>query len=161
MMGYGLFFWMPSFIVRSHGLTLLEASLFFGAILLFGGMAGMWAGGWLGDRLGQLKKTRYVTVPALAFLMQSNRREARGIKVRQWLLMALRMLVIALLAFSLAHRRPVRGDVLEVLGPAVAGDLDELVDVDARLGHHPIMSRAQRAWITCCWRLAFAKQPAP
>lgn len=40
--------------------------------------------------------------PAIAMLMRSNRREARGIKVRQWLLMALRILVIALLAFSLA-----------------------------------------------------------
>ena len=40
--------------------------------------------------------------PAMKFLMQSNRREARGIKVRQWALMALRILVIALLAFSLA-----------------------------------------------------------
>lgn len=69
MMGYGLFFWMPSFIVRSHGLTLLEASLFYGAILLIGGMAGMWAGGWLGDRLGQAKRSRYVTIPAIAFLI--------------------------------------------------------------------------------------------
>ncbi|MEE4174795.1 MAG: MFS transporter [Xanthomonadales bacterium] len=69
MMGYGLFFWMPSFIVRSHGLTLLEASLFYGAILLVGGMAGMWAGGWLGDRLGQVKRSRYVTIPAIAFLV--------------------------------------------------------------------------------------------
>lgn len=69
MMGYGLFFWMPSFIVRSHGLTLLEASLFYGAILLVGGMAGMWAGGWLGDRLGQVKRSRYVTIPAIAFLI--------------------------------------------------------------------------------------------
>lgn len=69
MMGYGLFFWMPSFIVRSHGLSLLDASLFYGAILLVGGMAGMWAGGWLGDRLGQAKRTRYVTIPALAFLV--------------------------------------------------------------------------------------------
>ncbi len=69
MMGYGLFFWMPSFIVRSHGLSLLDASLFYGAILLVGGMAGMWAGGWLGDRLGQVRKTRYVTIPAIAFLI--------------------------------------------------------------------------------------------
>ncbi len=69
MMGYGLFFWMPSFIVRSHGLSLLDASLFYGAILLVGGMAGMWAGGWLGDRLGQAKRTRYVTIPAVAFLV--------------------------------------------------------------------------------------------
>ena len=69
MMGYGLFFWMPSFIVRSHGLTLLEASLFYGAILLIGGMAGMWLGGWLGDKLGQAKRTRFVTIPAVAFLV--------------------------------------------------------------------------------------------
>jgi predicted MFS family arabinose efflux permease len=69
MMGYGLFFWMPSFIVRSHGLTLLEASLFYGAILLIGGMAGMWLGGWLGDKLGQTKRSRFVTIPAIAFLV--------------------------------------------------------------------------------------------
>ncbi|MEM1413139.1 MAG: MFS transporter [Pseudomonadota bacterium] len=69
MMGYGLFFWMPSFIVRSHGLTLLEASLFYGTILLIGGMAGMWLGGWLGDKLGQAKRSRYVTIPAIAFLI--------------------------------------------------------------------------------------------
>jgi predicted MFS family arabinose efflux permease len=69
MMGYGLFFWLPSFFVRSYGLTLLEASLFFGAILLVGGLAGIWAGGWLGDRFGQARRTRYVTIPALAFLL--------------------------------------------------------------------------------------------
>ena len=38
MMGYGLFFWLPSFFVRSHGMTLLDASVYFGAILLFGGI---------------------------------------------------------------------------------------------------------------------------
>jgi predicted MFS family arabinose efflux permease len=69
MMGYGLFFWMPSFIVRSHGLSLLHASFFYGAILLIGGMAGMWAGGWLGDHFGKLKRTRFVTIPALAFIL--------------------------------------------------------------------------------------------
>lgn len=67
MMGYGLFFWLPSFFVRSHGLTLLEASLFFGAIVFLGGLVGIWAGGWLGDRLGQTNRTRYLTVPAVAF----------------------------------------------------------------------------------------------
>jgi len=64
MMGYGLFFWLPSFFVRSHGLTLLDASLFYGAALLIGGLAGIWAGGWLGDRFGQAKRARYVTIPA-------------------------------------------------------------------------------------------------
>ncbi len=69
MMGYGLFFWMPSFIVRSHGLTLLDASFFYGSILLVGGMAGMWAGGWLGDRYGAKKRSRFVTIPAAAFVL--------------------------------------------------------------------------------------------
>ena len=57
MMGYGMFFWLPSFFVRSHGLTLLNASLYFGAILLVGGMAGIWLGGCLADRLGQRQRT--------------------------------------------------------------------------------------------------------
>lgn len=48
------------------------------------------------------RKAVRVDFPALAFLLQSNRKEARGIKVRQWLLMALRVLVIAFLAFSIA-----------------------------------------------------------
>jgi predicted MFS family arabinose efflux permease len=68
MMGYGLFFWLPSFFVRSYGLSLLDASLFYGAILLIGGMAGIWAGGWLGDRFGIARASRYLTIPALAFL---------------------------------------------------------------------------------------------
>jgi predicted MFS family arabinose efflux permease len=67
MMGYGVFFWLPSFFVRSYGLTLLEASLYFGAIVLLGGLAGIWAGGWLGDKLGRVRRTRYLVVPAVAF----------------------------------------------------------------------------------------------
>jgi len=68
MMGYGVFFWLPSFFVRSYGLTLLNASLFYGAILLVGGLAGIWAGGWLGDRFGQDKRSQYARIPAIAFL---------------------------------------------------------------------------------------------
>jgi len=67
MMGYGLFFWLPSFFVRSFGLSLLNASLFFGAIVLLGGMVGIWAGGYLGDRLGRARRNRYLLVPAVAF----------------------------------------------------------------------------------------------
>jgi predicted MFS family arabinose efflux permease len=68
MMGYGLFFWLPSFFVRSFGLTLLEASLFYGGILLIGGIAGTWLGGALADRLGATRRGMYVTIPAIAFL---------------------------------------------------------------------------------------------
>ena len=68
MMGYGLFFWLPSFLVRSYGLSLLDASLYFGAILLIGGIAGLWLGGSLADRLGTARRRVYAYIPAAAFL---------------------------------------------------------------------------------------------
>jgi len=67
-MGYGLFFWLPSFLVRSHGMTLLDASVYFGAILLVGGIAGIWMGGWLADRFGSVRRRMYAIIPAIAFL---------------------------------------------------------------------------------------------
>ena len=68
MMGYGLFFWLPSFFVRSFGLELFEASLVFGSILLIGGIAGTWTGGYMADRFGAGKRSNYVVIPAIAFL---------------------------------------------------------------------------------------------
>lgn len=68
MMGYGLFFWLPSFLVRSFELELIEASLSYGAILLVGGIAGIWLGGVLADRLGKARKSAYALVPACAFV---------------------------------------------------------------------------------------------
>ena len=69
MIGYGIFFWLPSFFVRSYGLTLLDASLFYGAVLLIGGIAGIWAGGWLGDRFGHSRYSQYARIPAIAFIL--------------------------------------------------------------------------------------------
>jgi predicted MFS family arabinose efflux permease len=68
MMGYGLFFWLPSFFVRTYQVSLLHASLVYGAILLVGGIAGTWAGGSLADRFGQARKSAYAVIPAIAFI---------------------------------------------------------------------------------------------
>ncbi len=68
MMGYGLFFWLPSFFVRSYGISLIDASLFYGAILLVGGLSGIWLGGSLADRFGATRRGAYVVIPALAFV---------------------------------------------------------------------------------------------
>jgi len=68
MIGYGLFFWLPSFFVRSYGMSLLDASLFFGAIVLIGGLAGIWIGGALADRYGQRNRSAYALIPAIALL---------------------------------------------------------------------------------------------
>ncbi len=69
VLGYGLIFWLPSFFARSYGLTLVEVSHFYGAIILIGGVIGIWAGGWLGDRLGHGDKRAYARIPAVAFLI--------------------------------------------------------------------------------------------
>ncbi len=87
MMGYGLFAWMPAFLSRSYPEALPEffswaegwlipngagvvlyASYFYGAIVLVGGVLGIWLGGELGDRLGGRRKSAYALVPAIAFL---------------------------------------------------------------------------------------------
>lgn len=69
MLGYGIAFWLPSLLQRSFGLNLIETSLFFGSILLIGGVAGVMGGGILGDWLGSKNKGAYGLVPATAFLL--------------------------------------------------------------------------------------------
>lgn len=87
MMGYGLIFWLPSFFVRSFDTELiaffaflpefakpegagvtLYASYLYGTILLVGGIAGIWLGGVLADRLGPRNKSAYAKIPGWAFL---------------------------------------------------------------------------------------------
>lgn len=68
MMGYGVFFWLPSFLVRSFDMTLIDAAKFYGSIILVGGLVGIWLGGWAGDKFGAAKKSMYVIVPAVAFV---------------------------------------------------------------------------------------------
>jgi len=69
MLGYGLAFWLPSLMRRSFGLDLVATSHFFGGVLLIGGIAGVLAGGWLGDRLGRRDRAAYAALPAFAFLL--------------------------------------------------------------------------------------------
>ena len=68
MMGYGLFFWAPSFLVRSFHLSLLHASLGYGTLVLVGGLFGIWFGGVLADRYGERRRAMYAFIPAMAFL---------------------------------------------------------------------------------------------
>ena len=70
MMGYGLVFWLPSFLIRSHGLTATQVALFYGSTTAVGGIAGNLIGGWGGDRLFRRRgASAYALVPATGFLL--------------------------------------------------------------------------------------------
>ncbi|PZO79584.1 MAG: MFS transporter [Sphingomonas hengshuiensis] len=69
MCGYGVGFWLPSLMMRSFGLDLVQTGQFFGALLLSGGMAGILLGGSLGDRLGARDKRWYALLPALCYVL--------------------------------------------------------------------------------------------
>lgn len=69
MMGYGVFFWVPSFFARSFGLDIIQTGWMFGAVLFVGGSLGVVLGGVLADWLGKGKKSAYAVVPAVAFFL--------------------------------------------------------------------------------------------
>lgn len=68
MVGYGIMYWMPTFLARSLGMDLASRSWLFAGILLLGGIAGMSLGGVVADRMGARHKAAYALVPAAAFL---------------------------------------------------------------------------------------------
>jgi predicted MFS family arabinose efflux permease len=60
----GLLVWMPTFLSRMRGYTLLQANNLFGVILAIDGTIASLAGGWLGDRLLPRTKSAYYLVSA-------------------------------------------------------------------------------------------------
>jgi MFS family permease len=67
--GYGLAFWVPSVLMLSFGFDILGASQYIGSLLLIGGTIGVFAGGWLADRLGGADRGIYAKLPAVAWLI--------------------------------------------------------------------------------------------
>lgn len=68
IMGYGSFFWIPSFLQRSYHFDLQQSAFFYAAILLVGGVIGVWLGGFLGDKLGK-RRAMFALVPAAAWIL--------------------------------------------------------------------------------------------
>ncbi|HEY4969169.1 MAG TPA: MFS transporter [Steroidobacteraceae bacterium] len=96
MMGYGLFFWAPSFLVRSFHMSLLHASLSFGALVLVGGLIGIWFGGALADRYGDKRRAMYAYIPAIAFLTTVPFYAAGVLSTTLWLSFAVLLVPTAL-----------------------------------------------------------------
>lgn len=67
--GYGLALWTPKVMMLSFGLDLVSTGNFLASLLLIGGCAGVFAGGWLADRLGTADRGWYARLPAIAWII--------------------------------------------------------------------------------------------
>jgi MFS family permease len=67
ILGYGLIFWLPSFFHRSFDLPVADVGWYYGSIVLVGGGAGTWLGGWIADRVGPGRPGAYALIPAVCF----------------------------------------------------------------------------------------------
>lgn len=71
LIGYALALWTPAVIMRSFGLDLVSTGQFLSSLLLIGGTAGVFAGGWLADKLGTSNKAWYARLPAIAWVFST------------------------------------------------------------------------------------------
>lgn len=69
--GYGLGAWSPSFLIRTHGLSLMEAGLMLGLTGAIGGILGAIIGGVLCDRLSQSDLRWQLWFPSLGALLSA------------------------------------------------------------------------------------------
>jgi MFS family permease len=67
--GYGLALWTPSVLIRSFHFDLVTTGQFMGSLLLIGGTIGVFAGGWVADKLGPRDHGWYAKLPAIAWLI--------------------------------------------------------------------------------------------
>jgi MFS family permease len=67
--GYGLALWTPSVLMRSFDLSLVQTGNFLASLVIICGCTGVFAGGWLADRLGTGDRGWYAKLPAIAWLI--------------------------------------------------------------------------------------------
>ena len=67
--GYGLAVWVPTVLERSFGMGLIGRGQFMASLVFLGGCTGVFAGGWLADRLGTRDRAWYAKLPAIAWLV--------------------------------------------------------------------------------------------
>jgi predicted MFS family arabinose efflux permease len=144
--GYGLALWTPTVLERSFDLDIVPRGQFLASIFLIGGTAGVFAGGWLADRLGATDRAWYARLPAIAWLITAPT-FAAGLMVQDlrlaWVLLlipnALNILWLGPVTTAVQHlvERPLRATASASfllinnliglgVGPTLIGALSEL-----------------------------------
>jgi MFS family permease len=65
----GMAQWMPTFLNRSHGLSVERGNLFFGGLTVVAGIIGTLVGGWLGDYFQKKRPDGYLLVSGWGFIL--------------------------------------------------------------------------------------------
>jgi MFS family permease len=99
--GYGLSTWIPSVLERSFHLGLVERGEFMASVVFIGGSVGVFAGGWLADRLGTVDRGWYARLPAIAWLITAPTFAAGLMAPNLWLAWPLLLIPNALNIFWL------------------------------------------------------------
>jgi MFS transporter, Spinster family, sphingosine-1-phosphate transporter len=111
----GLQVWMPTFLHRAHGYSLLDANIIFGLSTISNGLVASLAGGWISDRLLRRTKSAHYLVSAVSLglgipamcvaLFASGRTMVVGIFVAEFLL--------------LLNTGPLNAAIIDSVGPHV------------------------------------------
>ena len=67
--GYGVINWLPSFMIRAHGMGTGELGTWLALTVGIAGALGTFLGGWMADRLGRKDRRGYLLVPTLSILL--------------------------------------------------------------------------------------------
>lgn len=86
--GYGHTLWTPSFLVRSHGMSLVEIGTWLGLFSLIGGTTGMIAGGVISDRLAKRDPRWWAWLPGLSIVIGLPFAVAAYLLATPWLVLA-------------------------------------------------------------------------
>jgi MFS family permease len=62
-------FWLPTLLNRRFGLSITQAGVLSGAVLVLGGLIGTLAGGWIADRRARKTPAAYLQVGIVGFLI--------------------------------------------------------------------------------------------
>jgi len=65
----GIATWMPSFLIRTHGMSLAQVGLSLGVLSGVCGAIGTWAGGWQGTRVGKAGLHAIVWIPIAGIVL--------------------------------------------------------------------------------------------
>lgn len=111
----GLQVWMPTFLHRVHGYSLLNANVLFGASTIFNGIVASLAGGWISDWLLRRTRSAHYLVSAVSL--------ALGIPAMCFALFASgNVMIVGIFAaefFLLLNTGPLNAAVINSVGPHV------------------------------------------